>query len=320
MYFGSGKNNKMAYYLRAAGREWLPAGWYRRRLPQVLASVAGRADEAEIRRRVDYYCRLERVTPLPETALRLGDFSRDMGPSVYYYDTRQYTRWFDPSLRCGYCFGDVTWVPDYPSIVKSRPIAGDTANAVLLNLDKVRHFTFLHDTIPFRKKRPQAIFRGHIGNKPHRVRFMEQYYGSSVCDCGIIPSGDGFPQEWLRPKISLWDHLHYQFILALEGNDVASNLKWVMSSNSLAVMPRPRYETWFMEGTLRPDYHYVEIREDYADLPEKVAHYSTHPEEAEAIVRHAHDYVAQFRDERRERLVSLLVLDKYFRMTGQMDR
>lgn len=149
---------------------------------------------------------------------------------------------------------------------------------------------------------------------------MEQYYGSAVCDCGIIPSGNDFPQEWLRPKISLWDHLQYQFILALEGNDVASNLKWVMSSNSLAVMPRPRYETWFMEGTLRPDYHYVEIREDYADLPEKVAYYSAHPEEAEAIVRHAHDYVAQFRDARRERLVSLLVLDKYFRMTGQTNR
>lgn len=56
------------------------------------------------------------------------------------------------------------------------------------------------------------------------------------------------------------EHLDYKFIMAIEGNDVASNLKWVMSSNSLAVMPRPTCETWFMEGTLIPDYHYIEVR------------------------------------------------------------
>ena len=46
------------------------------------------------------------------------------------------------------------------------------------------------------------------------------------------------------------EQLHYKFILCSEGNDVASNLKWVMSSNSIAVMPKPKFETWFMEGIL----------------------------------------------------------------------
>ena len=122
----------------------------------------------------------------------------------------------------------------------------------------------------------------------------------------------------MRPKISLWEHLKYKFVMTLEGNDVASNLKWVMSSNSLAVMPRPKYETWFMEGTLVPGYHYVEIRDDFSDLPEKMAYYAAHPEEAERIAAHAHEYIAQFRNKRRERIISLLVLEKYFRMTGQL--
>ena len=39
----------------------------------------------------------------------------------------------------------------------------------------------------------------------------------------------------------------HKFILCIEGNDVASNLKWVMSSNSVAVMPKPKFESWFME-------------------------------------------------------------------------
>ena len=82
-------------------------------------------------------------------------------------------------------------------------------------------------------------------------------------------------------------------------------------------MPRPVYETWFMEGTLEPEVHYVEIRRDYADLEEKMAHYIARPEEAEAMIARNHAYIDQFRDPVRERLVSLLVLDKYFRMTGQ---
>ena len=39
-----------------------------------------------------------------------------------------------------------------------------------------------------------------------------------------------------------------------------------MSSNSVAVMPRPKYESWFMEGRLQPGVHYIEIKDDYSDL------------------------------------------------------
>lgn len=72
----------------------------------------------------------------------------------------------------------MTTVPDVPSIVKSRPICGDNANSVLLNLDKVRHFIFLRDDIPFRKKSDKAIFRLAITRRPHRERFMRMYFGS----------------------------------------------------------------------------------------------------------------------------------------------
>ena len=122
----------------------------------------------------------------------------------------------------------------------------------------------------------------------------------------------------MTEKKTIRQHLDYKFIMALEGNDVASNLKWVMSSNSLAVMPRPTCETWFMEGRLRPGYHYVEVRDDFADLEEKLRHYCDHSDEAEAILRHAHEYVAQFRDRRREELIQLMVMEQYFRTSGQL--
>ena len=91
-----------------------------------------------------------------------------------------------------------------------------------------------------------------------------------------------------------------------------------MSSNSIAVMPKPTCETWFMEGRLIPDYHYIQIKEDYSDLIEKISYYENHPQEAKAIVEHAHEWVSQFRDEKKEDLISLMVLEKYFRLSGQM--
>ena len=133
----------------------------------------------------------------------------------------------------------------------------------------------------------------------------------------VVGRNEGYPEVWMTPKKTIREHLDYKFIMALEGNDVASNLKWVMSSNSIAVMTRPTCETWFMEGKLIPDYHYIEIKDDLSDLEEKLTYYINHPVEAEQIVKHAHEYVAQFFDAERERLISLLVMDKYFQMTGQ---
>jgi hypothetical protein len=91
-----------------------------------------------------------------------------------------------------------------------------------------------------------------------------------------------------------------------------------MSSNSIAVMPTPTFETWFMEGRLIPDHHYIHIKDDYSDLEEKLRYYSEHTEEAIQIIRNAHDYVDQFRNKNREDLISLLVLEKYFYCTGQL--
>ena len=72
-----------------------------------------------------------------------------------------------------------------------------------------------------------------------------------------------------------------------------------------------------MEGTLIPDYHYVAIKPDYSDLEEKLNYYIQHPEKAEEIIQHAHDYIKPYRNNRLNKLISLLVIDKYFEKTGQ---
>lgn len=172
---------------------------------------------------------------------------------------------------------------------------------------------FVRDKKKFEEKDNRAIFRGKIRSSRLRAQFMKMYFDTPICDCGIVSPDKRYPSEWHVAKKTIREHLNYKFIIALEGNDVASNLKWVMSSNSIAVMTRPTCETWFMEGRLIPNYHYIEIKEDLSDLPEKLDFYATHIDEAQRIIDHAHEYVAQFLNEERESLVQLLVMDKYIR-------
>lgn len=314
----NGMNSRFFYMLPGLWRFCVPAPRLRRELGAELAALSERSDRDYILGRVEYYNKLKGGAALGPNAPQIGELRLRGHRSAYVLDAHEYIRWFSPKLRWNYLFFDLTFVPEYPSVVKSRPIVGDNANSVLLNLDKARHFTFVKDRLQFCEKQDRFIFRGHITQKPKRIRFMEMFWDDPMCDAGIINPDPSFPPEWsAKPKATLWEHLRYKFVMAIEGNDVASNLKWIMSSNSVAVMPRPEYETWFMEGRLIPDHHYIEIKPDYSDLKEKLQYYIAHPEEAEAIVRNAHEYVAQFLDPERERLISLLVLDKYFRCTGQ---
>ena len=311
------KNNKLLYYIKSIVRYYTPKWYCQKQLPKTLARLETE-DQEYILKRLDYYNKLEETSPIcqPES-IQLQDFTRknQKKGSAYFFDTYEYTRYFPNHLRIVPLFGDITTIPQTPSITKSRPIEGDNANSVLLKLDKNRHFTFVKDTRKFIEKKNLLIGRACV-KQPHRIRFWEMYFNHPMCDLGQINKSKEHP-EWLVKPISIDEHLDYKFILCIEGFDVASNLKWVMSSNSLAVMPKPTYETWFMEGTLIPNYHYVCIKDDYSDLEERLTYYINHPDEAQAIIDHAHEYVAQFQNKKREDLISLLVLKKYFEKTGQ---
>ena len=308
-----GKNLKFVYYLRCALRYLIPAFWLRHHKAALLTSLDKRSDKEQIFDRVGYYNKLTGIRALSGLT-HVSDVTNSNG--TYNCDAFETTRYFNRNLLLDKHFGDWTEICDTPSIVKTRPIAGDNSNNVILKLDKVRHFIFLKDKRSFASKLDKAIFRG-AAFQPHRVRFMKKYFGNSLVDCGNTAEKSDLPAEWNAPLITLYDHLKYKFVIALEGTDVASNLKWVMSSNSIAIMPRPKYESWFMEGRLKPGIHYIEIKDDYSDLEEKIRYYSTHIEESEAIIRNAHAFVDQFRDPVREELISMLVMEKYFHHTQQ---
>lgn len=138
--------------------------------------------------------------------------------------------------------------------------------------------------------------------------------------CNIADTSDKKHNvDFMGTKLSKQAHCKYKFILSLEGNDVASNLKWVMNSNSLCVMPKPNYESWFMESKLQAGVHYAEINDDYSNVEAVLDYYLSHAKEAQEIITNAQKYCANFQNPRVEEACNLLVLRKYFYLSGQID-
>lgn len=312
------RKSKLRFYARAISQHWLvPDAWYRRRLERKL-SCHDLYDSNLIQERVNYYYKPNTPFTISDHALSLNSIPSSK-QTAYYYDIRALLRYFPKTLRVDYTFGDVRDTADRPTLVKSREISDTNGNNILLKFNQVRHFMPIQDKVRFQDKKDLLVWRG-AGWQQHRKDFLAEYWNHSLCDVGQVnPPVDGSPAEWVKPKMSVSEQLQYKYILSIEGNDVATNLKWIAQSNSLCFMTRPKFETWMMEGRLIPGTHYVELRADYADLPEKIRYYQEHPDEALGIIENLKSYYRPFGDSSREELISLLTMKKYAELSGQLD-
>jgi len=304
---------------------FVPRICYRPRLSSIMAGLS--YDEREIvMDRVAYYNKLQEHTHI-DGATTVGQYKfpfkkKQFGDkksrlSTYFFDQYSVLKYFPAACRFRYEHGDVTHVPSQPAFVKSRPIVGDNVNAILLKLDQHRHFRFVHDEKAFAEKKNMLVSRTTWCNaRPHRRRFCEMFWDHPMCNIGKSQAepNEDFPES-IKGFLSIEEQLDYKFVACIEGMDVATNLKWVMSSNSVAVSTPMIYETWYMEGRLIPDYHYIEVKPDYSDLIEKIEYYIAHPSEAETIIEHAHEWVKQFQNPRIELATQLAVAQKYFDLT-----
>lgn len=301
---------KLKFYLESFGNQLLPNRFRQYQFDRKLRPLT---EDEQIR--LDYYCKKHTPFALPNHATTNRNF-KYQSPSAYYFDLKKHLNYFSSNLKFCYRFGDDTHLEDHPFFVKARPIHGDNQNAILMKLNQLRHFHFVSDNLSFREKKSQLVWRG-AAYQPHRREFIQRFYNHPLCNLGQTnkPAED---VPWQTPKMSIPEQLQYQFLLAIEGNDVASSLQWNLSSNSLCMMTKPKFETWFMEGTLIPNYHYVQLKDDYSDLEEKIEYYRDHPDEAEFIIENAHAFVKPFQDKQAEETLSLHVLKRYFQLSGQM--
>ena len=257
---------------------------------------------------IDYYCKIDQPISL-QKGIKVRDINL-LKNSGYTYDLYAILYPFREELSFNFIPGDVTTVPEYPSFVKSRPIEGQNDNSVLLPLDSQRHFRFVNDRTRYADKLDGVVWRG-AAYQEHRQRFLESCSGLSFMNAGNTAVQINGNISFAKPKMSIREQLKYKFVLSLEGNDVATNLKWIMSSNSVCIMPRPKYETWFKEGTLIPNYHYIEVLDDYSNIKEIFEEYLKNEKECHSIIKNANNFVGEFLNYDQRLMLSRLVVSRY---------
>lgn len=307
--------HKLAFYVRHAPAAKLPHAWFRQSPDAALKAfrLLPEHEQQIITRRVEYYNQLNQSFSIPIEHQELaGTFQRNGRNSSYFYDLKTLLRHFPATQAFEFLSGDIDYVPPRPVFVKSRPISDNNANAVLLKLDSVRHFYVVNDPYAFADKQDKLVWRG-AAHQPHRTYFLEQFHHHPFCDVGCVHEKSRHT-PYHRDYLSVHDQLRYRYILSIEGNDVATNLKWIMHSQSVCVMRTPRFETWLMEGLLQADVHYIHLEDDYANLDEKLTFYRNRPAATQKIIANANQWMQPFLNRQLETITQLLVMQKYFHL------
>lgn len=305
---------KAVHYIRMIGRELMPGYYYKQKFKNYQKEYDNYKSDLDYNHRLKQYFQLTKPFSLPNEAVKNKDF-KFQKPSPYYFDLKEFLFYFKPDFAFAYEFGDSLQINSYPSLIKARPIEKGNENSILYLFNKRRHFYFVNDTINFQDKKNMLVWRGAAHN-PTRQLLLKKYFNNSVMDVGEVGNfmnEDGYQ----KPKMSIQEQLKYKYIFCPEGNDVATSLKWILSSNSVCIMPKPTRESWFLENELEPNIHYVEVRSDLNDLEEKMNWINQQPKLANEIIMNAHEHVNRFRDNTKEDLLCLSILNRYAELSGQ---
>ncbi|RTJ86804.1 glycosyl transferase family 90 [Campylobacter jejuni] len=303
--------SRLLMNLKGIGISFIPRYFFQINLDKIFNDILkyNIKDLEEIQTRVKYYNQInEFFTPTAKE--KIGKFP--FKDTSYAFDAYEISKYFKDEFLWNKEFGDVRHTFKEATICKSRSLEKNINN-ILLKLDKNRHFCFLKDNINYENKKDIAIFRGAVYQK-HRKEFFDSYFGRTFCDIGDTSKQ---PSQWKKNFLNKKEQMKYKFIISLEGNDVASNLKWAMNSNSLVLAPKITCETWFMEGTLKPNYHFALI--DNENLSAVIEYFKSRPKDALEIINNAHQYIKKFLDKKKEFHIGILVLTKYFYYSRQLE-
>jgi hypothetical protein len=192
-----------------------------------------------------------------------------------------------------------------------RLLARGRLQPILWKLNSRRHFQSLPrvawNDVSWDRKVDKAVFRAGFTGPKHRpglnrsdadmcmakercrLVLLVGKSQSPIVDAGLTSMGRSGLNSTIegvnlvRSKLSMKGQMRYKAIIMLEGNDVASGLKWALLSNSVVIMRPPTVTSWAMEELLEPWVHYIPLDPDLTDIVEKVQWVMDHDEEARQI-------------------------------------
>ena len=179
--------------------------------------------------------------------------------------------------------------------------------AIVWKLASHRHYGML-DQVAIKdkswdEKKNMAVFRGQLTGslgydkndspvsnclKLSRCRLVYNHGNSTLVNALLTSTRGRLPDsingvKLTSDKVTVRHLLRYKGIVMLEGNDVASGLKWALLSSSVVLMPIPKHTSWAMEERLMPWIHYVPLNDDATDVEEKMKWILDHESDAKRI-------------------------------------
>lgn len=220
-----------------------------------------------------------------------------------------------------------------PGVLTKVRWAGPRSNTTptLLPLNPLRHFEFVKQVpgwdTPWEKKKRSVVWRGATtwnseDATADRMEIVKRFAGDTsgwvdvgfsiianrvTKDIDMLKHVAAHEKSYLEPA----EQLRHKYILVMEGEDVATSLKWILASQSVVFMPEPTRVSWFMEDCLVPFKHYIPILSNGADLRQKYEWAEAHPAECRSMAAHATTWVAQFFHPQREALIAKRVAEWY---------
>jgi Glycosyl transferase family 90 len=230
---------------------------------------------------------------------------------------------------------------------------------ILWKLNTKRHFgdigKVLKSDVAWSEKKNKAIFWGGPNQPDHdddnsaaatarrlllrdsekchampRCRFVLMYANSTLVEAKLSKTRDIFASHVIdgvavttpKGRKSVTEVIKYKAIIMLEGNDVASGLKWSLYSNSVVLMTPPTFTSFAMEELLVPYVHYVPLRPDLSNAQEQMQWILDNDEQAQKIAQTGkqwvHDLLFHPDAARDNELVNREILKRY-RMHFEQD-
>jgi len=166
----------------------------------------------------------------------------------------------------------------------------------------------LRDDVPWRKKKDVAYWRGaltgareafdrdvmsdeEVCDRIPRCRLVRLHDRSQLVDARLtrtvdVPMDD-LPDVRLftrgNKKMAYGEQLQHKALIVMEGNDLATGLRWSLLSQSVVLMPPPERTSWAMEEWLEPWTHYIPIHRNLTNVEEMVQWIKDNDKEARKI-------------------------------------
>ena len=249
-------------------------------------------------------------------------YKKDIADLLTKYDYSNY--------KLNILFGDITYPVDKYYLVRNRWTPKDKGIILFSLAYDHSWYKFYNnkDTIDFNNKLSKVFWRGsttislwnikwyRYGNREQLIhKWFDKHPDIDIGFSEIVENQNKY-SKFLKNYTSPKEFYKYKYLLSVEGHAEAGGLNWKLASNSVVLMPKPNAITWLMEDKLIPNYHYVQIMDNFDNLEDKLYWCNSNPAKVKHIIKNANNYMKMFENYEDQKNIEKEVLRLYFKKTN----